>query len=286
MRTQSAVSMRIRTTIFASAMLPVATVALAGEVTTKFAAPTRNGTVSIFFTDLSGTTLSATANVNAGMNAAQKRQAIQNAIVGAGLPAGWMVAGNNDSLTVTNNNNLSMVANFNPRRTGELRDSLVVPGSRPTTFPGGHGNMDPHAPRGMSLSNGVGPAMFNAGVIVGGVEYLYSLSGDDPRFGGASTIDEISLVNYLYDGLSSLSLPGGVTLTNRGSAGIDVDFAPSVWSLGDYGIVWGTDSLIDDFDDDSGFRGSLENVPSPGAGALGMAAMVLTLQRRRRISNA
>lgn len=280
MFTQALASLRTPALV-ALAAAALAPAARAGESNTTFVPATRNGPVNIFFTDLSGTTLTATANVTAAMNAAQKRAAVQTAITNAGLPAGWTVAGAGATLTVRNANNLSMVANFNPRGTGEVRDSIVVPGGQPTTFPGGHGNMDPHAPQGMSLSNGLGgAAIFNAGVVVGNTEYVYTLSGNDPRLVGLSSVDQLTLTNYLYQGLSSLSLPAGVTITNSGSSGIDADFSPSVWSQGNYGIVWGTDSFTGDVGD-SGFRGTMTNVPAPGALALAASGGLLTLRRRR-----
>lgn len=283
MRTRNTMSLRAATALIALASLastPLA--AQAGEATLRFDAPKRAGTVRVFFTDLAGETLSANVPIAAGMTAAQKRTAIQNAIVAAGLPAGWNVAGAANSLTITNNQNLSMVANFNPRNTGELADRAVIPGNRPTTFPGGHGKMDPHAPMGMSLSNGTGgPAIFNAGVIVGGVDYMYSIAGNDPAFGGSSMVDELTLTNLLFSGLTSLSLPSGLTLSNTGSDGIDVNFDPSIWSQGDYGIVWGTDSITGNLADDSGFRGTVTAVPTPGAIALGATAMLMAIRRRR-----
>jgi hypothetical protein len=256
------------------------TSALGGEVVVRFSDSRRAGSVRIFLTDRFETSLSATANIPAMATGAQKRQAIQNAIVAAGLPAGWAVNGMGDRLTITNNNDMSMVAGFYPRNTGERMDYIVVPGNRPTTFPGGHGNIDPHAPQGMSLSNGDGPAVFNAGVVVGGVEYIYTLMGNDPRFGGASSVSELDLTQYLYDGLSSMALPSGVSLTYAGLAGIHVDFDPSIWSLGEYGIIWGTDSLTGDVDD-SGFNGSLTAVPAPGSLALLGVGMLLACKRRR-----
>lgn len=253
----------------------------AGQATLKFDPPKRAGSVRVFFTDLTGTTLNVDVPIAAGMNAAQKRQAIQTAIVNAGLPAGWTVAGNANALTITNAANRSMVANFFPRNTGELQDSLVIPGNTPSTFPGGHGNMDPHAPSGMSVSNGAGQfATFNVGVIVGGNSYVYAVAGDDPAFGGASIIDELTLTNVLYNGLLSLPLPSGLTISNSGLAGIDVTFDPSIWSLGDYGLIWGTDSITGGTDD-SGFNASITSVPSPGAIALASAALLITARRRR-----
>lgn len=258
--------------------------ASAGEATLKFDPPTRAGTVRVFFTDLAGQTLTANVAIAAGMTAAQKRAAIQAGVTAAGLPAGWAVAGAGDSLTITNNQNLSMVANFNPRNTGELADRAVIPGNRPTTFPGGHGKMDPHAPMGMSLESAPGvPARFNVGVIVGGVDYVYSITGDDSAFGGASSVSESTLTDVLYNGLISMPLPSGISLSNGGLAGIDVTFDPSIWSLGDYGIVWGTDSLTGGLDD-AGFHGSITSVPTPGALTLTAIGSLLIAARRRRIS--
>lgn len=262
--------------------LGLAAAAHAGQMKFTFDAPKNNGTVSVFFTDLAGETLSVNANITANMTAAQKRQAIQNAIVGAGLPAGWNVAGAGADLTVTNNANLSMVANFNPKKTGELLDRQVVPGNRPTTFPGGHGKMDPHAPQGMSLLNPTGaPATFNAGVVVGGVDYIYSIAGNHPLFGGAATVSELVLTNILYNGLTSLALPSGLAFSNLGSAGIRVDFDPSIWSQGDYGIAWGTDSVIGGTDPNAGFIGEITSVPTPGTAMLFAAGMVSAAWRRR-----
>lgn len=281
MFTQASVTLRAAVVVALVGLVPLVPVAHAGESTTSFSQPRRDGPVDIFFTDLSGTTLTARANITAAMNPIQKRQEIERAINRAGLPAGWTVAGAGNSLTVRNANNLSMVANFNPRNTGEARDSIVVPGGRPTTFPGGHGNMDPHAPQGMSLSNEAGaPAVFNAGVIVAGTEYTYSLLGSDSRFGGASSIDSLTLTNYLYQGLSSLTLPTGVSLTNSGSGGIDVDFSPSLWGQGDYGLVWGTDAVFSDLNN-SGFHATMTNVPAPGAIVLSGIGSALALRRRR-----
>lgn len=93
-------------------------------------------------------------------------------------------------------------------------------------------------------------------------------------------VDELILTNLLYSGVSSLPLPSGLTLTNAGSVGIDVNFDPSIWSLGDYGIVWGTDSITGGMDD-SGFHGSITAVPTPGALALGASGLLLAIRRRR-----
>jgi hypothetical protein len=280
MFTRSTLSMRALPFALAS-ILTAAGAAHAGQATLRFDPPKRAGSVRVFFTDLNGTTLNVNVPIAAGMNAAQKRTAIQNAIVAAGLPAGWTVAGAANSLTIRNANNLSMVANFFPRNTGELMDQAIIEGNTPSTFPGGHGKMDPHAPMGMSLSNGAGgPAAFNAGVIVGGVPYVYSISGSDPAFGGASSVDELTLTNLLYNGLASLPLPSGVSLTNAGAAGIDVVFDPSIWSLGDYGLLWGTDSITGGTDD-SGFNGSITALPTPGAIALSICGALAAARRRR-----
>jgi hypothetical protein len=241
----------------------------AGNAVMTFTAPKRAGNANVFITDLQGGTINVNVAIAAGWTATQKRNAIIAALNAAAPGTAYTFANNGAAgITITNNGGPSITANFNPRGTGEARDVLVIPGTTPTTFPKGHGTIDPHSPSMSLIDNGT-PNTFTAGVMVNDAEYSVTLSGNDLVFGGASTITGANLATILYNQLTSLSIPGvtlslvsGDTNGYAGDLAIDALFD---YGTSDDGIVWGMTADPGSAVVDAGFIGQMSGsaVPEP-----------------------
>jgi PEP-CTERM motif len=241
--------------------------AVVGNLTVD--APKAAGTVRIFAIDPTTGRQIDVPNIALAGNetAAQKATIIRNAINAAAVAQGWTTAVAGATVSINNNAASGLTVNFYPRGTKEKQQSIVAPGN--AQFRGGHGDMDPHSPS-MSLYSDAPvnsmPALFTAGVDVGGTDYSTTLTGQQiASFNGhpSDTSESGTQISAaLYASLTSMSLPSGVVVTNP-SGTIDVVFNEPFGT--ETGILWGTDSPTSDPNQVTieGYNGALDVVPEP-----------------------
>jgi hypothetical protein len=209
----------------------------------------------------------------AAKKAAKIATVAQAASVAAGPPTPFTITSAGAVVTIKNNQvNGRLSGTFDIGGTGEISDQLywVAPNSG-ATFPGGHGDMNPHSPKSYSPTDINGDmSQFEAGVMLNGISYtaLLTASQIDPNSGDAS-ISSLEVESALFAALS-LDLTGvsGVVLADDPTGnGISVDFAAASNVSGGFGIIFGT--TANDVDaSGNGYIGTLEVVPEPSNLAL------------------